>query len=383
MKTILVFDPRISGHHLEYLAHLWRICENKTDCCYFFLVPHSFAEKQDMIGLSYCKTIKIVFLSEDECAKCNTGSVLKKAWYVSKTISRYVTRLSVSDVFLVSIMDCLPFLPFLLRSKIQVSGIVYGIYLYTWRVSSFVRKVEDIVKYQLFARSRVFRTVFILNDAASARKLNALYHTDKFTYLVDPYLPVTCNNMTSIRKEFGIANDTKLFIHFGSLGIRKGTMIVLDSLDLLTKEDIRKFAFILAGRVPNEIKEMFYLRIDEIKKKGVQLYINDSFCEYSFLGALCSECDAILVPYLDTARSSGIIGYASQFKKPVIAPASGLIGRLVKSYKLGYLIPSLAPSCLCEAYRTFDEKSFDAVSSSRYSVSHNVEAFSKTIRESF
>lgn len=383
MKTVLIFDPRISGHHLEYLAHLWRICENIEDSRYFFLVPSSFEEKKDMIGLSYCKTIKIIFLSEDECTKCNTGSILNKAWYVSTIISKYVTQLSVSEVFLISIIDCLPFLPFLLRRSIQVSGIVYGIYLYNWRLSSFVRKVEDVVKYQLFARSRVFKKVFILNDAASTRKLNALYHTDKFTYLVDPYLPLTCNYRTSIRKEFGIADDTKLFIHFGSLGIRKGTMIILDSLNLLSDVDTRKYAFILAGRVPNEIKESFYSKIDEIKKKGVQLYINDSFCEYSFLGALCSECDAILVPYLDTTRSSGIIGYASQFQKPVIAPASGLIGRLVKSYKLGYLIPSLAPNCLCEAYRSFDKKSFDVMSSSMYSSSHNVEEFSKVIRELF
>lgn len=378
MKTTLIFDSSITGHHLEYLAHLWRICEKKEDASYLFLVPRSFSKQREMIGLSECKTIKTIYLNDSEYANCNKGSIIKKAWHISRTISKYATRFSVSNVFLISIMNCLPFLPFLLRSKVRVSGIIYGIYLYSWHTFSLVKKVESVIKYSLFARSKVFENVFILNDAASARRLNALYHTDKFRYLVDPYLPISRNKAVSIRKEYCIPEDKKLFIHFGSLGIRKGTMVILDSLELFSDVDIHKYAFVFAGRIPATIKELFYSRIEAIKSKGVQIFINDAFCEYSFLGELCYECDAILIPYLDTSRSSGIIGYASQYAKPVIGPHSGLVGRLIRRYHLGYCIQKIDPHCLYDAYHSLDTQTTD-LRSSEYTLYHDVQSFSEIV----
>ena len=374
MKASIVFDSRITGHHLEYLAHLWRICENKTGGSYIFVVPRSFAEKREMIGLSDSKRIRTVYLTDRECASCNSGSIINKAWFVSKTISKYAMQISASSVFLVSIMDCLPFLPFLLHAKVHVSGIIYGIYLYTWKSSSLIKRIEDAIKYTIFARSRVFQTVFILNDAASARRLNELYHTGKFRYLVDPFLPISRDETISIRKNYGITEDKVLFVHFGSLGIRKGTMVILDSLELLTEDDIQKYAFFFAGRIPDTIKNDFYSRIEAVKNKGIQIFVKDAFCDYSFLGELCFECDAILIPYLDTTRSSGIIGYASQYNKPVITPSSGLIGRLVKNYKLGYLLPSADSKCLCVAYRDFGKVHSNELGN-EYVISHKVPRF--------
>ncbi len=378
MGHTLIIDSKLSGHHLEYLAHLWRICENETEGSFIFVVPRSFAEKREMIGLSDSKRIRIVYLTDREFASSNTGSLIKRAWSFSRIISKYSIGFSASKVFLVSIMDCLPFLPVLLCSKIQVSGIIYGIYLYTWKTSSLIKRVEDAIKYTIFARSRVFQTVFILNDAASARRLNALYNTSKFRFLVDPYLPISLDETISVRKEYGISEDKVLFVHFGSLGVRKGTMVILDSLELLSDNDIQKYAFVIAGLVPDTIKDDFYSRLETVKNKGVQIYVKDAFCDYSFLGKLCFECDAILAPYLDTARSSGIIGYSSQYYKPVIAPSSGLIGRLVKKYKLGYLLPSADSKCLCDAYRDFSKMHSYGLGD-EYVISHDVCRFMDTV----
>ncbi len=191
-------------------------------------------------------------------------------------------------------------------------------------------------------------------------------------------MPISLDETINVRKEYGIAEDKVLFVHFGSLGVRKGTMVILDSLELLSAVDIQKYAFVLAGRIPDAIKDDFYSRLEAVKNKGVQIYVKDAFCDYSFLGKLCFECDAILAPYLDTARSSGIIGYASQYFKPVIAPSSGLIGRLVKKYKLGYLLPSADPKCLCDAYRDFSKMSSNGLGD-EYIISHDVRRFMYTL----
>jgi hypothetical protein len=47
-----------------------------------------------------------------------------------------------------------------------------------------------------------------------------------------------------------------------------------------------------------------------------------------------------LIPYKATAQSSGVLGYAAQFKRPVVAPNEKLLGKLVRKYHLGYTLKS-------------------------------------------
>lgn len=379
MEVTLIFDSKLSGHHLEYLGHLWKICENKPNRCFIFLVPDSFGEKRNLLGLQDRPNISISFLTEGEYKKCNFGGKYSKAWHTSKILARHIKRNSVSKVFLISVVDCLPFLPFFISSKTKVSGIIYGIYLYKWKESPVLRRISDVLKYSLYARLPVFQSLFILNDSESARRINYLYRTSKFSYLPDPYLPIIPDKGRSIREEYGIDSQSLLFVHFGSLGIRKGTMVILESIEQLSDLN-NDYAFIIAGRVSDSIKEPFYSLLSRVKSKNesIKVIIEDTFCDYPYLGKLCEECDAILVPYLDTTRSSGILGYASQFHKPVIAPSSGLIGRLVKKYKLGYLLPSVNPTCLCNAYRSFNTRGFDKLNS-EYVLSHDVHCFMEII----
>ena len=41
------------------------------------------------------------------------------------------------------------------------------------------------------------------------------------------------------------------------------------------------------------------------------------------------------MPYHITNLSSGVIGYAALFGKPVIGPSKGLLGHLINKYQLG------------------------------------------------
>ena len=45
------------------------------------------------------------------------------------------------------------------------------------------------------------------------------------------------------------------------------------------------------------------------------------------------------MPYKITKLSSGVLGYAAVFKKPVIGPSDGLIGNLIKRNGLGMCLP--------------------------------------------
>ena len=100
--------------------------------------------------------------------------------------------------------------------------------------------------------------------------------------------------------------------------------------DTLNKYDI-------ITSVIEDIKKDFYEKIEKLKN-NVQIIVFDQFCEYSIFAELCTIADYIIIPYKNTAQSSGICSYAAQFKVPVIGPAEGLLGTLIRDNGLGYTI---------------------------------------------
>ena len=231
------------------------------------------------------------------------------------------------------------------------------------------------------SRAKVFNKVFILNDKEGAAQLNRMFHTNKFAYVPDPYVPISADNLADFRKDNGISADKKLFIQFGTLCSNKSTVEILESIKLLNTEEKKRFAFAFAGKVYDEIKDRFYELVDELRLE-VQIVVIDRYCAYETFASLCLACDAILTPYRRTAQSSGLIGYASQFHKPVIAVNSGLLGRLVKQFELGILIDRVNNECLANAYRTIAAGRVQPPTSA-YCEQNSVEEFQNVIIKCF
>jgi hypothetical protein len=76
----------------------------------------------------------------------------------------------------------------------------------------------------------------------------------------------------------------------------------------------------------------------------------DKYCSLEFIDYLCSRSHFLLLPYTRTGLSSGLLGYASQYRIPVIATGKGLLGRLVRKFNLGILIKDSTPQDLLIAY---------------------------------
>ena len=147
-------------------------------------------------------------------------------------------------------------------------------------------------------------------------------------------------------------------------------MRIVESLAHLSDEQRARYRFLFVGRVGEDIRKPFYEAI-EVLKGRVQVQIEDGFCSYERLASLCAASDLLLMPYLETAQSSGVIGYASQFGVPVLASDEGLIGKLVRHYRLGHTVPPTAEElatgyAVAEAYGPVDE---------RYCVTHRVADF--------
>lgn len=339
VETTLVFDDTIGGHHLEYLHHLHTLAASRPSQRFIFVIPDSFRKFSEKMEWKESSNITYHLLKEE--LFCKSSNRFKRSYCLSKLLKRIARIYNADRVFLISLMTFLPFLPFILGTHFKVSGIIYKIYLYTWGEEKIVARILDVFKYLLFSRFRVFNKIFLLNDEFAPLYLNKLYKCEKFRYLTDPYSPLSSFFARDFRKEWEIGSEQKIIIHFGGLSRRKGTLDIIKMLYTLSYSDYTKYVFVFAGVVSQEIREQFYMHYNALKHR-VRIMVFDEFCSFEFIESLCFCCDGILIPYHETAQSSGVLGYAAQHKKPVIAPRYGLVGKIVRRNRLGVLFNKLS-----------------------------------------
>ena len=343
MNRILVFNSTKGGHFAEWIQHLLNESYKDKENKYYYVIPN---DQKQLVTNNDINNVRIEYLIEDEINYCNNHSLIIDAYKKTILLRKYAKKYNVNKIFLLSLMHHLPFCCMMLPSKVEISGIIYRIYLYEWNKISSIKKIIEIFKY-LTIKYLNIKKAFILNGNFIAEYINKLYNTNKFSTIVDPFnsIEYTPNNL----REKYVNNNSKIFIHIGALTERKGTLTILDAISLLPDNDKDKFTFIFAGKVHIEIKQTFYDKV-ELAKNHAKIIVFDHFWKDVFFHDLCYTCDGILIPYQNTTQSSGIIGWAAQYKKKVIGPSEGLLGKLIKIYKLGYRINNITPEKLKESF---------------------------------
>lgn len=374
-NPILIFDYQLSGHHLEYIHHLYMAAIKKRTINFVFSLPGNFSEVSNVLDWPSSPNVVFSFFSNEKLS--NSKGLLLRSWHFSKILKREIIKHDANRVFLItSILGALPFLPFVL-SKVSVSGIIYKIYLYKWKKSSLLNRIQDIIKYQLLSKSSLFKCIYILNDEASAIYLNKIYKTERFRCLVDPFKPLSESSLKIMRSDLGVSCSKCLLLHFGSMSGPKGTLEILQSIPFIEKEKQERYAFVFAGVIASNIKSEFYRLVEQFRK-NIQIIVIEGFLEYDTIGSLCMSCDVILTPYKRINTSSGAIGYAAQFKKPVIATGGGLLGKLVNKYHLGVLISDVSGKSIADGIRRFEYWHYR---NNRYLEKNNINNFQNVIME--
>ena len=273
-------------------------------------------------------------------------------------------------------MAFMPFLPFFVNKKIKISGIVYLIYLYRWKNASFQVRLLDVIKYLIFANIKKFEKIYLLNDRIAPVYLNKKFKTNVFSYLPDPFTPLSIEKNRNLRNELNIPVEKIICIHFGALTARKGTLELMQAITLAQESALNKCCFIFAGEIYNDIKKSFY-QLAKQAEKMTQIIIIDQFCDYEFIGSLCLTSDFILIPYKDSEQSSGVIGYAAQFGIPVVGPGWGLLGKLIKRNNLGFLLKNTSAFEITNFINNIERFSFST--KTNYIQNNTVIQFTNTI----
>lgn len=373
----MVFLAQTSGHHLEYFNHLYTyIGKSKKQEKYVFVVPEEFHNLKDKFVWESYENISFQYINEIDL-KRHVKNKFKKAFYLSRLLKKTMKELNSKDVFLIDLMTFLPFLPFLLSGKNNVSGIIYHIYLYKWKESSRLGKIQDVLKYLLFAKFSCFSNIFILNDGSAFRRLNTLYKVNKFKYLADPIVPIKSNELKDLRSQWSINTEDQIILHFGAMTKTKGTLDVLNFIKMASQDELKDMVFVFAGVVKSDIKNEFYELIDELKEK-CRIFVFDEFLDFDFTASLFNASDVVFCPYQRIFQSSGVIGYSVQFNKPVIVPNQGLLGKLVRNNKIGITYENFERQIILDAL--FKAKKYQI--SNDYLKHHTIEEFSSTILKS-
>lgn len=349
---ILVIDTRLSGHHLEYLHYYYCGALQNTQNEYLFCVPVDF----DNIKVQYVwenqYNISFIYIPNNKVYACNNGSVFKKIWNTSWLIRDLAKKYSANKIILTDILELIPLMPFLLPSNIKVRGIMYKLYHYKEKELSKTKLIFEKMRLWFISKCKSIEFIYTLNDKNASIIYNKKFSSKKFKYIIDPAPSIASESSQDIRRELGISKDNKVFLNFGYLNARKGTLDILDSFQYLSKDELAMYTFIFAGKVDTSIRENFYERIRQWQNR-LQIIIFDEFCEYELLFNLCKTCDIILIPYHTTAQSSGVIGYAAAFSKPVIGPNTGLVGNLIKDFGLGSCVEDITGISLASEYKKF------------------------------
>lgn len=359
MEKILIYDLKTEGHHIEYLHHLYYGAISSTND-YVFVVGKDFSKRSVDFQWDKAENIRFRYLENEE----GTGNVIAKAFRMSRQLRRIVKEEKPQRIFLNTLMNFMPFLPFFV-GKSKVSGIIYSIYLHDLESVSKLSKISNRLKYRLLSRKKAIENVFILNDNNSVLKLNEIWKTDKFKYLTDPYIPFKNVDIRDLRQELGVDKNKKIILHLGYLEARKGTLDVLDMLANTPLEDRKNYCAVFAGRLDEDIKDAFLMKVKKLSD-SIQVITKIGFLPYDFMGSLVFTADKVVLPYRIVNASSGIIGYCAQFKTPVYVPAKGLIGKLVEDYHIG---------CTVDNFNTINDLKDIEINDCNYCESHTVEAF--------
>ena len=93
-------------------------------------------------------------------------------------------------------------------------------------------------------------------------------------------------------------------------------------------------------------------------------------------------CDYVLIPYLAKGQSSGIVGHAVYYGKPVVVAGEGVIGKIVRKWKLGHLLRDSSEDSICWILRYLMNNT-PAYNMKRrdYLTGHSIEKFNHAIYE--
>lgn len=344
----LIFEYQYQGHYLEYVRHILTYASKHLPEDEIYLaLPEAFDRHVKNGELPHSSKFKYCYFTDDELASFqSTGKFAQfnQSYNLCKKLSALIKQYSIDRTILITAIPFILAMCIVLPRKAYVSAIEYIIPRRRLDCASSYKRCEDRFRMWLYAHTPQLKRLFLLNDEESAEYYNRKFHTDKFKFLPDP---VDC-----VVEKTEAGKDNKIvLLHAGRFRREKGTFIIIEGLKKLTPQEREQFKFILCGG--SSVKEDEENAVKSMSELGkimdVEFY--NGFVKEEFLHELYNRADYVMIPYSVYYSSSGNLGHAASYEKPVIGPAQGLLGHLIEKYNLGLTLEALDSDCIARVLR--------------------------------
>lgn len=355
MKRNLFFDAKATGHHGEFLENIILGLPNEDAAVSLIICHPLLSNRLNQCKIGFSAKIKIKPIKTDEIDFIESAkNRIQRGNRELKVLESYLRK--DEDILLV-LMDlnvyqlALSNWKYSEKNRISISSILFNPLTPPKRKTSKNKNIITLLtsfrkKLQIFflLRNRSIKSVFILNDRCAVDYMNSWsFSRNVFRFLIDP-IPAAMRGI-QVSKEKPKPNKQFKFIMLGAIAPRKGCLEVVKALKHSNFSEGLTVSLHLMGAFSKEYPEYEKLLVSEIEsltltRNDVQVKIKNSFIENKTFCQEISESDCVLAPYIKFYGSSGMIGHACRYQKPLIVSRDGLIGSIVESQQLGLCFDS-------------------------------------------
>jgi len=379
---ILIFEPRIKGHHLKWLRY---ITEDLITAGFKLTLGVDWrAESRKLICNELSSLIeKVNILSVyNKAGKLRKGSKLKAlvgCFAESEAQEVFVNNLDdiVSHCLRQSSVGIFP--PKILQGR--VSGVYFRprfLLNPVWPPGNFIKTIG----FTRLIKKHWFKNIYLMDEYLFYRVQDR--PTDQsFHFLPDPWSGDFSQPMDQAREILKIPLDKFVFLNYGIGDKRKGLHLVIQAM-LEASHESRLF-LLCAGQISRNTT--IRSDLDKLETLGHAKVLNRYVSDVEEALCFCAA-DAVLLPYISHFGSSGVLSLAAGAGKMVIASNDGLVGKRVLEHKLGLLFSSgntkaLGKSMIQAVSLSQSDRDQFQNSAAEYAMSCNREAFRQALLAPF
>jgi glycosyltransferase involved in cell wall biosynthesis len=350
---LMVFSPWYYGHHPTYLRHLIHYWQQQqfTGMLNIVVMPTFVEKHEDIVALTKkCQTVHLIPMTQEEQVRLESASsAVSQAFVQHQLIVQYAQKLNATQGLLMHFDSCQ--VPLVLGRKLPCpfSGIYYrptfhysGFTNYTTTRKERIQQLRERLSLFLLSWHPQFKTLFCLDPFAVAPINRQFRDRARAIYLPDPVESVSVSDaaVNQLKSQLGIEPGRRVFLMFGSLAEdRKGTRQLLESLALLEHDLCEKLCILLVGEPFPDRQTLLETWLSPIRQSlPVQVVTRFGYVPESDVSLYLRLADAILAPYQKHVGMSGILLLAAVTQKPVLSSNYGLMGELVRRYRLGVTV---------------------------------------------
>lgn len=365
--SVLVFEPEHGGHQPAYVRMLaeW-LSKRELDRDVAFAVSGQLLDRlrsEDSLELQHLPGVTVTVIDPVAAQTCFRGPLYRRSFARMRLIRQIVGTSPVPHVVSLYLDSLQLSLALGQRpdARTTLSGILFRPSLHSIysdsdepTLSERIRDWRKRILYRLMLRNPALTRVLSLDPYFVHFAESAFDAHHKVVAIPDPVVRAPSVEGATIGSDLldAVEGQRTVFTLFGALTERKGVCQTLDAvarLPIATREGIR---IVLAGQIDPAISAAVQSRGANLaaqREGGKCLRIIDRYLTTAELGWLVSQSSIILVPYQRFVGSSGVLAWAAAQRRPVIAQQYGLVGALVRDYRLGLAIDSSDPDRIADA----------------------------------